>query len=276
MRRLLLVLLFLAQCCYGQVTTSPQVGGVITSTGATGTGILVFSTSPTMTTATNTGNFTVTGNFVTGTAAGSDYIVKPGNAANTGKLQIQAGGGSAGYGGSFVLYSHSNASHPGDVVAAISTASGGAFRFNSGGLDTGTDVVTIGGTTGNVATIGSVSAATQYNVNGTLLSSATAPTISSGFGSSPSIASNNGTATFRVNIGTGGTASSGVIGLPTAANGWNCLVSEFSPNSTALLSVTVVTASSNASVTVANDLLSTGAATAWQVSQVLILQCSAY
>jgi hypothetical protein len=55
-----------------------------------------------------------------------------------------------------------------------------------------------------------------------LLISETAPTIFSGFGSNAAIATNNGTAAFTINVGSGGTASSGMIGLPAATNGWNC------------------------------------------------------
>jgi Pectate lyase superfamily protein len=118
--------------------------------------------------------------------------------------------------------------------------------------------------------------ATSYSLNGILLKSATAPTISSGFGSSPSIASKNGTATFRLNVGTGGTANSGVIDMPTAANGWNCHFDVFNPSSANLPSRTVITASSASSVTVTNELTSSGAAIAWPASTVLIGSCLAY
>ena len=61
-----------------------------------------------------------------------------------GSLTIQAGGGSAGYGGSIKMYGHSHASKAGDVVLGISSGSGGQFRVHSGGTDTGTDRLTIG------------------------------------------------------------------------------------------------------------------------------------
>jgi hypothetical protein len=93
----------------------------------------------------------------------------------------------------------------------------------------------------------------------------TAPTISSGFGTTPSIASNNGTFTFRVNVGSGATATSGVIGLPTATTGWNCVVQD----STTAAKETRVTASTTASVTVT-------AASAWGANDILIFICMAY
>jgi hypothetical protein len=92
----------------------------------------------------------------------------------------------------------------------------------------------------------------------------TAPTISSGFGTSPSIASNNFSSTFRVNVGTGGVATSGVVGLPTASNGWNCVVQDLSTNV-----VTRQTASNTTTVTVT-------AASAWTASDILIFICAGY
>lgn len=59
-----------------------------------------------------------------------------------------------------------------------------------------------------------------YNINATLWESPTAPTISSGFGTSPSIVGANGTEAFTINVGTGGAASSGVVGFPAATTGW--------------------------------------------------------
>ena len=107
-----------------------------------------------------------------------------------------------------------------------------------------------------------------------LLISGTAPTISSGFGTSPSVSANNGTAAFRVNVGTGGTASSGVIGMPTAASGWNCFCTDITTNS-ATVSQCKQTASSTTTATVGNftDL---AVAAAWAASDVLSVSCYAY
>jgi hypothetical protein len=94
--------------------------------------------------------------------------------------------------------------------------------------------------------------------------SATAPTISSGFGTSPSIASNNGTSSFRVNVGTGGVATSGVIGLPAATTGWNCFVQDMTNNT-----VTRMTASTTTTATFT-------AAAAWAASDILSVSCFGY
>jgi hypothetical protein len=97
--------------------------------------------------------------------------------------------------------------------------------------------------------------------------SAAAPTISSGFGTSPSVTTNNGTAAFTVNVGTGGTASSGVIGLPTASNGWICSCQDLTTTS-ATVFITKQTTSATNSCTVGN-FSTAAAAAAWAASDVL-------
>jgi len=96
-----------------------------------------------------------------------------------------------------------------------------------------------------------------------LLWSSTAPTISSGFGTSPSIVQQNGTAAFEINVGTGG-ASSGAVTLPTAANGWSCQVSDMTTNIASR-----ETAFTTTSVTL------TGAS-AWSASDKLLVNCTGF
>lgn len=123
---------------------------------------------------------------------------------------------------------------------------------------------------------------TGITVNGTvtldqLAFSATAPTISSGFGTSPSVSAENGTIAFRVDVGTGGAATSGVIGLPTATTGWNCWVDDLTAQAANDGDErTVQTASSTTTATVENQTVSTGAAVAWSASDVLLVSCFAY
>lgn len=101
----------------------------------------------------------------------------------------------------------------------------------------------------------------------------TAPTISSGFGSSPSIASSNGTATFRVNVGTGGTASSGVVTMPTAGFGWNCFAADITNPG---INDTKMSASNTTTVTLTNYNSTTGAAVAWTASDIIAVACFGY
>lgn len=113
---------------------------------------------------------------------------------------------------------------------------------------------------------GNVTGTTGYffGASATLMVSATAPTVSSGFGTSPSIVNSNGTAAFTVNVGTGGVATSGVIGLPTATTGWNCFVIDRTNNT-----VTRETATTTTTVTLT-------AAAAWAASDILQVSCFGY
>lgn len=106
---------------------------------------------------------------------------------------------------------------------------------------------------------------------GHLVWSDTAPTVSSGFGTSPSINSSNGATTFRVDVGTGGSATSGVLAMPTATAGWNCIVADPTANKS-----TKQTAGGTTSVTVTGYEGSGTTATAWTASTLLKFHCAAY
>lgn len=104
------------------------------------------------------------------------------------------------------------------------------------------------------------------------LCSATAPTVS-GFGSSPSVPNNNGTCAFTVNVGTGGSASTGTVTLPTATTGWICHSENVTTPGTYITRQTGGTATT---ATLSNYALSTGIAIAWTASDVLRLSCFGY
>lgn len=106
-----------------------------------------------------------------------------------------------------------------------------------------------------------------------LLISATAPTIASGFGSSPSIPSSNGTAAFTINVGTGGTATGGVLTMPAATTGWIVTCVDIT---NAAGAVTVQTAGTTTSVTLANYSRTTGLLTAWAASDIIRCIAIAY
>lgn len=109
--------------------------------------------------------------------------------------------------------------------------------------------------------------------NGVMFFNGTAPTISSGFGTSPSVVNSNGTVAFTINVGTGGTASSGVIGLSAATTGWNCFASDQSTPGT---NVTKQTATATTTATLTNYNSTTGVAAAWTASDILKVSCFAY
>ena len=102
----------------------------------------------------------------------------------------------------------------------------------------------------------------------------TAPTISSGFGTSPSVVASNGTAAFTINVGTGGTASSGVIGLPAATTGWAVSCDNTSTN-TATVFKTKQTAFTTTTATIGN-YDAAGVAAAWVASNVLVCHAAAF
>jgi hypothetical protein len=108
------------------------------------------------------------------------------------------------------------------------------------------------------------------------LFSSGSPTISSGFGTLPSVTTSNGSASFLVSVGGGGAATTGVLALPVAAHGWNCVVNDITAAYTHQPYNTRQTAYSATSVTVQNQTISTGAAVAWGVNDLLQLSCSAF
>ena len=99
---------------------------------------------------------------------GTNYLGNTVNATNTfaGVYYLQAGGGSANYGGGFLMYGHSHASKPGWIEAGISNGSGGKFSVNTQGLGTGTSVFNVdaSGTT----FVYSLGTGTVYSNSGTL------------------------------------------------------------------------------------------------------------
>jgi len=76
--------------------------------------------------------------------------------------------------------------------------------------------------TGGTISASTINAATSQSLNGKLIMSATAPTIASGFGTGPSISASNGTAAFEITVGSGGTANTGTVTMPSAPTGWAC------------------------------------------------------
>jgi hypothetical protein len=145
------------------------------------------------------------------------------------------------------------------TVANLSAASVNGKTFPAPGA--------IGGSTPGPANF------TQVNTSNLLISSTT-PTISSGFGASASITASNGTGAFRINVGSGGTASSGVIGLPTASTGWNCFVNNISTTN-ATVFMTKQTGSSTTTATIGN-FTETGATGPWGANNILLVSCFAF
>ena len=113
--------------------------------------------------------------------------------------------------------------------------------------------------------------ASSLSIGSNLVASTTLPTISSGFGTSPTILANS-TFCFKIVVGTGG-AASGTIALPTAPNGWLAFAADVTSGSTLFLQLTGSTATS---VTFTSYSVTTGAAANMSAGDVVLVNCIAY
>jgi hypothetical protein len=133
------------------------VSNTITLVGTDGTVMTFPTTSATLarTDAANTftGGGTFNGNVsLSGAGTGVRYAALMAETGSyAGSYILQAGGGSAAYGGGLVMYGHSHATKPGWVTAGISTGSGGKFSVNAQGTGAGTEVFTVDGSGNTVA-----------------------------------------------------------------------------------------------------------------------------
>lgn len=122
----------------------------------------------------------------------------------------------------------------------------------------------------------SLSDSIAFRATGHLLLSSTAPTITSA-GTSPSVTANNGAATFIVNVGTGGTATTIVMAMPAATAGWTCQANDITASAAAIAGVGDRQMSSGTTaVTVQHYTVSTGAALAYTASDLVRFICVAY
>lgn len=96
------------------------------------------------------------------------------------------------------------------------------------------------------------------------------PTISSGFGTGAALSATPQASSFSINVGTGGTVSTGVIGLPTAPHGWSCTTNDVT---TPAGNDTVQTGSSTTTASLTNYSRTAGTATAWTASDVIQISC---
>lgn len=215
-------------------------------------------------------------------ASGTTTLAKLADAA-TGNALISGGAGVAPAYGKIGLTTHVTgtlgATNGGTGIASYTT---GDFLYASSGTSLAAlaDVAV-----GQVLISGGVGAAPAYSANpriSTLLLgadlafSSAAPTISSGFGTGASVTAGTAAA-FRINVGTGGTATAGVIGLPTATNGWNCQVEDFTATTAnASDRRTMQLSSTTATATVENQTISTGVVLAWSASDILAVSCTAF
>lgn len=112
-------------------------------------------------------------------------------------------------------------------------------------------------------------------LHGTLLLSQTAPTIAAAGcgGAAASITVNNGTAAFKVGVGTT-PGSACTITMPSATTGWNCFATDITTNSTSVFLQKQTGAESQTSVVITN-FNDVAVATAFVASDVLKVSCYA-
>lgn len=196
---------------------------------------------------------------------------------STGNFYMDPAGGKVQVNGGVQLKHQSPITFP-DAGGAIPGSNGGSI-FNTSGttyFDSYSGAIQMRGNAyasiANFATTG-VTLSVPLKLTNTVIST-TAPTIGSGFGTSPTIVASNGTAAFQVNVGTGGTASSGVITMPAAVNGWSCSAADVTTQSSSVF-LTKQTASTTTSVTITN-YNTAGAATAWVASDKINMMCMAF
>lgn len=113
-----------------------------------------------------------------------------------------------------------------------------------------------------------------FILNGKVTQGATAPTVASGFCTSPSISSSNGTAAFTILIGSACAATTGVLTMPAVATtGWACHFSNVTnPDS----STPSQTASTTSTVSVKNYVRTTGVAGNWTAADTIVAACTGY
>lgn len=101
-----------------------------------------------------------------------------------------------------------------------------------------------------------------------------AATIASGFGTSPTVLSQNEPNTFQVNVGTGGAATTGIVNMPISSNhGYAC--SAVNESNVAGM-VTVANRTSQTTITLSNFSRTTGLAAAWAASSLVDVFCDIY
>lgn len=147
----------------------------------------------------------------------------------------------------------------------VATSSAGTTRGSLQVL--GLDVGAGGITTSSVQSTG------NYAIGPVPFVTVTTPTLTAGFGTSPSVVSSNGSAAFTINVGTGGTANTGTVTLGAASTGYAASCSDITNPASA---VTVQTGGSSSTITLANYARTTGLLTAWAASDVIRCLATAY
>ena len=280
--KLLLAALVIAVPALAQAQIDPswQITGV--SGTPTGSGALVLKTNPSLIGLTMGGNVGLGANHLSygGTAAGLSF-----NSSNNATLSagVTANGQTTINTGAVKIFGQLDAAQLSANVFDWQIATNSA-RFLSYG-PTGvagqfTWTTAVGGgaatvpmtlTSAGLAVAGTTSSTSFADSGGHLLISSTAPTIDSGFGTSPILTAAN-TAAFQVNVGTGGTATNGTINLPAAPNNWACGAVDMT---NVTISDTVAVPVLSTQIILINYHRTTGVLAPWTAGDVIVVHCTA-
>lgn len=245
-----------------------------------GSGALVAQTGTSL-------NHTAVGNKASNRMTGGNQVTAIGDSANelgtttqysvaAGFQALRAGASNAVAVGVGALQATTGATNTGVGFHAGQSVSSGQDNTILGAsagatnVTTGNSNIVIGSSQDIVAAGNSL----ECNIGGAIRGKLSKPQISSGFGASPSVPSGSSSFAFTVNVGTGGTASSGVLAMNmTAPTGWT----GYAVNTTNTATLTVeCTPTSTTTMTLTSYSRTTGLLTAFGVSDVIAVQAWAY
>lgn len=225
------------------------------------------------------GQYTVAGNqvkvskigtaFIRDPTVGTQHFVQDAN----GNANYISGGGAGG--GTKNIFLDPALTHTNWMIACQQNTSNGCEITPSSAAG-GTTFPTPGFTISNNGAGGASTVGIPQNLSVTnLLLSGTAPTIAAAGcgGAAAAIVSPNGTAAFKVNVGTT-PGSACTITMPTATTGWNCFATDITTNSTSVFLQKQTGAESTTSVVLTN-FNDVAVATAFVASDILKVSCHA-
>jgi hypothetical protein len=145
----------------------------------------------------------------------------------------------------------------GDGVSTGFTFSGNAFRSKGFSVDPN-----------------GVIAGISYKIGSVLAWSGTAPSIASGCGGgTPTITASNGTAAFRVGLGTA-SGNTCVLTMPTAMTGWNCMANDITTHTAS--NASVVQIASTATQVSLTSLSSAYVSATWVSGDTIAINCTSF
>lgn len=147
--------------------------------------------------------------------------------------------------------------------------SGRVTMATTGGLLTDNANLTFTGS--NTLNASHANAVAQALLNGVVMASATAPSVTSGGCTSPAVTTPNGTAAFTITIGTSCTGVKSItLLLPAAAHQWSCFFNDQTTPASFVLSSNGTTTTA---VVVSNYARTTGLAIDFVAAEVLVGGC---